>query len=158
MRAPNARNAALNRLCVFAQSSGTSARGANLSAALKPDTASAMTDMSSAASPSASRTSARAMACRQGSSPLIFLRASLRRLLRRQQGLTDQRHADIASKMQQRFDEFILGPALVARHAQMQLQFGVAPVGGIGNNADQRAGFQVQAGTRPKARRKSSPA
>ena len=43
MRAARARSAALSRLCDFAQSSGASARGASFSAALNPDTASAMT-------------------------------------------------------------------------------------------------------------------
>src|SRR5215475_4172176 len=67
MRAPRARNAAERRLWVLAQSSGASARGTSFSAALKVETESAMPEMSSAASPSDSSSSALAIVWRQAS-------------------------------------------------------------------------------------------
>src|SRR5579872_6335895 len=64
--------------------------------------------------------------------------------------LADHRHADIARQVQQGFGQLLLGPALAQREAQMQGEFRLAARAGVGDDADQRAGFRVEAGPGPQ--------
>ena len=74
---------------------------------------------------------------------------SLKVSIARQQCFPHQRRADISCEMQQGFGQFVLGPALIAREPQVQLEFRIPPLRRIGNNADQRSGFQIKPRPRP---------
>ena len=67
-----------------------------------------------------------------------------------EQGFTHQGGADVAGEVKQGLGEFVLGPALVEGEAQVQFQFGVASLRGIGNDTDQRPGFEIEAGSGPE--------
>jgi hypothetical protein len=53
-------------------------------------------------------------------------------------------------QVQDRFRQLVLGPALVAGHAQMDGELGLAAHHRIGNDHDQGAGLQVEAGAGPE--------
>jgi hypothetical protein len=64
--------------------------------------------------------------------PALSLRAHfLEHLDCGQQRLTHQRRPDISREVQQSLRQFILGPALIAREAQMQLQLRIAAGGSV---------------------------
>ena len=76
-------------------------------------------------------------------------------LLRDQQRLAHEGRADIAEQVQNRLRELVLGPAVVERKADMQFQLRGPPCCGVGDDADQRPGLQVEPG--PRCLRKVKP-
>src|SRR5581483_6901446 len=67
-----------------------------------------------------------------------------------QHGLADDRHADVAGEVQQRFRQLLLGPALLEGEAQVDVELGVAPGRRVGDDADERARLDVEAWARPQ--------
>jgi hypothetical protein len=47
--------------------------------------------------------------------------------------------------VEQYLGQLLLGPALTQCHTQMQAQFGFATGGGVGDNADEGSGLQIEA-------------
>jgi hypothetical protein len=52
--------------------------------------------------------------------------------------------------VEQHLGQFLFGPSLAQRHAQMQAQLGLAPGRDVGDDADQCSGFQIEAGPGPQ--------